>query len=94
MCLDKPALRPLPKRPYEVAEWKHAKVNIDYHVEFDHRLYGLRHALDSRDDGDCRNPPRRTLTDVEIVLVVRGGGMEPWTAPMKFETSRKMFRRR
>jgi hypothetical protein len=27
------ALQPLPTHPYEYAEWKHARVNIDYHVE-------------------------------------------------------------
>ena len=30
--LDKPALLPLPKEPYEYAEWYRASVNIDYHV--------------------------------------------------------------
>jgi len=33
--LDRPALRPLPTQPYEDAEWKHVRVNIDYHVEVD-----------------------------------------------------------
>ena len=31
--LDRPALRPLPERPYEIATWRGARVNIDYHVE-------------------------------------------------------------
>jgi transposase len=31
--LDRPALQPLPAPPYEDAEWKHARVNIAYHVE-------------------------------------------------------------
>jgi hypothetical protein len=31
--LDKPALKPLPSRAYELAEWKRAKVSIDYHVD-------------------------------------------------------------
>jgi transposase len=31
--LDRPALQPLPAQPYEYAEWKRARVNIDYHVE-------------------------------------------------------------
>ena len=33
--LDRPALQPLPAQPYEYAEWKRARVNIDYHVEVD-----------------------------------------------------------
>ncbi len=31
--LDRPALRPLPPTRYEFAEWKTARVNIDYHIE-------------------------------------------------------------
>ena len=34
-ALDCPALRPLPAQPYEYAEWKQARVNIDDHVEVD-----------------------------------------------------------
>jgi hypothetical protein len=30
--LDRPALRLLPVHPYAYAAWKHARVNIDYHV--------------------------------------------------------------
>lgn len=32
---DKPALRPLPERKYEYADWKEAKVQFNYHVEYD-----------------------------------------------------------
>ncbi|MBF0548869.1 MAG: IS21 family transposase, partial [Candidatus Riflebacteria bacterium] len=37
--VDKPALKPLPVQRYEFAIWKKAKINIDYHVEFDHHYY-------------------------------------------------------
>nr|VFK24983.1 MAG: hypothetical protein BECKLPF1236A_GA0070988_104463 [Candidatus Kentron sp. LPFa] len=43
--LDKPVLRPLPPTPYEYAQWKKAKVGIDYHIEFDGRLYSVPHNL-------------------------------------------------
>ena len=33
--LDRPALRPLSEQPYVYAEWKKARVHIDYHVEVD-----------------------------------------------------------
>lgn len=39
--LDRPALRPLPAAPYEYAEWKQAKVHIDYHIEADKRYYSV-----------------------------------------------------
>ncbi|HYF94931.1 MAG TPA: IS21 family transposase [Symbiobacteriaceae bacterium] len=46
--LDKPALRPLPPHRFEYAEWRKAKVNIDYHVEVDHNYYEVDPALAGR----------------------------------------------
>ena len=43
--LDRPALRPLPARPYEYAEWKLARVNIDYHLEVEGHYYSVPYAL-------------------------------------------------
>lgn len=38
--IDKPALLPLPERRYEFAEWKvSARLNMDYHVEFENNYY-------------------------------------------------------
>jgi hypothetical protein len=34
-AIDGPALQPLPARRWELARWKKATVNIDYHVEYD-----------------------------------------------------------
>jgi transposase len=42
--IDKPAMRPLPARRYELADWKHAKVNIDYCITYDHRHYSVPQA--------------------------------------------------
>jgi transposase len=43
--LDRPALRPLPEQPYELAEWKKVRVNIDYHVEVDGHYYSVPYQL-------------------------------------------------
>ena len=43
--LDRPALRPLPEQPYVFATWKKARVNIDYHVEFDKHYYSVPYTL-------------------------------------------------
>ena len=43
--LDAPALRPLPAQRYAISRWKTAKVNIDYHVEFDGHYYSVPHRL-------------------------------------------------
>ena len=46
--LDRPALRPLPRTRYEVAVFHKAKVNIDYHVEYEKVFYSVPHALIGR----------------------------------------------
>ena len=45
LTLDKPALLPLPVERYAYAEWKHAGVNIDYHVELDKHYYSVPYQL-------------------------------------------------
>src|SRR5277367_6072071 len=37
--LDRPAMKPLPARRYELADWGKARVNVDYHVAFEDRFY-------------------------------------------------------
>jgi len=60
--LDKPALKPLPSTPYEYAEWKKARVNIDYHVEVDRHYYSVPYQL-AREQVDIR----LTATTVEVL---------------------------
>ena len=43
--LDVPTLRPLPETVFVLAEWKRARVNIDYHVEYEGSYYSVPHAL-------------------------------------------------
>jgi transposase len=43
--IDKPAMKPLPDKRYEYAEWEKHKVNIDYHVEVDHHYYSVPYQL-------------------------------------------------
>lgn len=43
--LDKPVLKPLPQTPYQYAEWKKAKVNIDYHLEANRHFYSVHYQL-------------------------------------------------
>jgi transposase len=51
--LDRVALRPLPPTPYEYANWKRCRVNLDYHVEIEKHFYSvpfrlLREAVEAR----------------------------------------------
>lgn len=45
---DHPALQSLPATPYEFAQWKQAKVHVDYHVEVDGHYYSVPHTLVGR----------------------------------------------
>ncbi len=60
--IDQPALRPLPTVAYELAEWKHAKVNLDYHVVLERHLYSVPHPL-----VHARVELRYTATTVEVL---------------------------
>jgi transposase len=44
-ALDQPALRPLPTQAYEYAEWRKARVNLDYHIEVERHYYSVPHSL-------------------------------------------------
>jgi transposase len=43
--LDQPALRPLPAERYQYGEWRTARVNIDYHIEFERHYYSVPYQL-------------------------------------------------
>ena len=45
--LDRPALKPLPEKPYEYAEWKNPRVHIDYHIDVEGHYYSVPHQLAS-----------------------------------------------
>lgn len=64
-ALDQPALRLLPDQPYEYAEWRKARVSLDYHVEVDKHYYSVPHSL-LRQQLDVR------LTEKTIELFHRG----------------------
>jgi transposase len=43
--LERPALRRLPSERFVYAEWRHARVNIDYHIEVLRHFYSVPHRL-------------------------------------------------
>ena len=43
--IDKPALKPLPATPYELAYWKKATVHLDYHIELERHYYSVPYSL-------------------------------------------------
>jgi transposase len=48
LTIDKPAMKPLPERRYEYAQWAKPRVNIDYHVEIDRHYYSVPYQLNGQ----------------------------------------------
>jgi len=59
--IEKAALQPLPNIMYEYSDWKHAKVNIDYHVEYKKFFYSV-----PWQNAHARVTIRATTTTVEV----------------------------
>jgi transposase len=62
-AIDRPALRPLPDEPYELAEWRIRRVGIDYHVDVERHFYSVPHRF-AREQVEVR----LTARTVEIFL--------------------------
>src|SRR4029079_167837 len=43
--LERPALRPLPEREFEYAEWAKMRVGIDYHLCIEGHYYSVHYSL-------------------------------------------------
>lgn len=43
--IERAALRPLPETRFEYADWRKARVNVDYHAEIDGHLYSVPYTL-------------------------------------------------
>jgi transposase len=62
--LDAPYLRPLPASLFVLGDWKKARVNIDYHVEYDDNYYSVPHAL-------VRQEVELRITDCTIEVLAK-----------------------
>ena len=63
--LDRPALLPLPPTPYEYADWKHCRVNLDYHIEIAKHFYSVPFRL-------LRQPVEARITARTVEIFHRG----------------------
>lgn len=61
--VERHALRPLPSTPYEYAEWRKARVGVDYHVDVGRHFYSVPYRY-LREEVDVRVTPHT----VEIFL--------------------------
>ena len=89
---DRPALLPLPPTPYEYAEWKRCRVNLDYHVEIAKHFYSVPFQLlraggrgaDHRQDGGdlpSRQAGRRPSAQPAAASADHGAGAHAEFAP-------------
>lgn len=60
--LEKPALRPLPARRYEIGYWKKVKAGIDYHVKVADHFYSVPYQLAGK-----KMEAHYTATTVEVL---------------------------
>lgn len=63
--LDHPALTPLPDEPYQYAEWKRCRVNLDYHIEIAKHYYSVPHNL-------VRQEVETRVTQKTVEIFLRG----------------------
>ncbi len=74
-ALDRPALRALPTARMQIARFKRARVNIDYHIELDGHYYSVPHRLVGTEV-----ELRVTATTVEIVASNRRVAVHPYSS--------------
>jgi transposase len=63
--LEKPVLKPLPVHRFVFAEWKTARVNIDYHIEVDRHYYSVPYQL-------IHEKVEVRLTDTTVEVLLKG----------------------
>jgi transposase len=91
--LERPVLKPLPSARYELAWWKKARVNIDYHVEVEGQLYSVPYTLVGK-----QVEVRVTAACVEVFLGgrrvashVRATGNKASTLPEHMPSSHRAY---
>ena len=62
---EKPFMKPLPIKPFELCEYKVAKVNIDYHISVEHMNYSVPHEY-------VGNSVDVKITDTKVEIYYKG----------------------
>jgi hypothetical protein len=71
--LERPALKPLPPEAFTFAQWKKARVNIDYHIEIERHYYSVPYQLVHQGWKHASRPPRsRSSSRVVALQPTRG----------------------
>ena len=80
--IERATLLPLPTDRFDITEWKKAKVNIDYHVAFDDRVYSVPHRYVHEEVWICA-----TSSMVEVQLRGRRIALHPRHGRTRFSTT-------
>lgn len=92
--IEKPALKPLPTEPYVFAEWRRARVGLDYHIKVEEHVYSVPYAL-LREEVEVR----LTATTLEVfhrskrvAVHVRGQGRGQTTLNEHMPSSHRRYK--
>jgi hypothetical protein len=88
--VEMPVLAPLPDTDYQFAEWRVARVSLDYHVEIDGFFYSVPHGL-IREQVDVRATIRTielfhrgcVLLLISAAMAAAGTALIPITCPVR-----------
>jgi transposase len=83
---DKPVLRPLPAAPYEIQEWREARVNLDYHLEVDKHFYSVPYALVHQRLWVCIGERTVEVFHRGVRVASHARGAVEWDAPRSVDT--------
>jgi len=93
-AVELPVMQKLPEQEYEYAEWRLARVGIDYHVEVDEFFYSVPHAL-LREQVDTRATTRTIEIFHRGALVAaharRYGGQRHGTLPDHMPSAHRRY---
>jgi transposase len=83
--VDLPAMLPLPATPYQYAQWKKARVHIDYHVELEGHFYSVPHRL-------VKEQTELRCTETIVECFYKGNRVSDWKILKKvLKQDRKEF---
>jgi hypothetical protein len=72
--IERDALIALPADDWEFAEWRRARVNLDYHIEVHDFLYSVPHALIRAEVGNFRDRRRQAVRSPQPPIAHPEGG--------------------
>lgn len=92
--IEKAALRELPAEPYIFAEWRRARVGLDYHIKVEEHFYSVPYTL-LREEVEARiaaNTVEVYHRSKRVAVHVRGRGRGPTTLAEHMPSSHRRYK--